>query len=48
MIFFPKMESSRSRRVEKRGYQESEEEDQDGGVPQVKKPKLPGLARLVL
>jgi hypothetical protein len=43
------MESSRSRRVEKRSYQESEEEgDQDDGAPQIKKPKVPGLASVIV
>lgn len=42
------MESSRGgRRVEKRGYEESEE-DQDDGMPQLKKPKMPGLASVIV
>lgn len=41
------MEGSRSRRVEKRVYEESLE-DQDGGKPNLKKPKVPGLARSFL
>lgn len=41
------MEGSRGRRVEKRVYEESLE-DQDGGKPNLKKPKVPGLARSFL
>uniref|UniRef100_A0A5B6ZKE3 Calmodulin-binding protein 60 E n=1 Tax=Davidia involucrata TaxID=16924 RepID=A0A5B6ZKE3_DAVIN len=41
------MESSRSRRVEKRGYEDTVE-DQDGGMLPSKKPKLPGLASVIV
>ncbi|XP_059635468.1 calmodulin-binding protein 60 E-like [Cornus florida] len=41
------MESSRSRTAEKRGYEESTE-DQEGVIPQSKKPKLPGLASVIV
>ncbi|KAI8017633.1 Calmodulin-binding protein 60 E [Camellia lanceoleosa] len=41
------MESSRGRRVEKRVYEESLE-DQDDGMPHLKKPKLPGLASVIV
>ncbi|KAH7860294.1 hypothetical protein Vadar_011740 [Vaccinium darrowii] len=41
------MEGSRGRRVEKRVYEESLE-DQDGGMPNLKKPKVPGLASVIV
>ena len=41
------MESSRGRRVEKRVYEESLE-DEDAGLTHLKKPRLPGLARFVV
>ncbi|GMP35637.1 hypothetical protein CsSME_00008004 [Camellia sinensis var. sinensis] len=41
------MESSRGRRVEKRVYEESLE-DQDDGMPHLKKQMLPGLASVIL
>ena len=40
------MESSRSRRVEKRGYEQSVDDEADN-LPESKKAKLPALARLV-
>ncbi|GFS41618.1 calmodulin-binding protein [Actinidia rufa] len=41
------MESSRGRRVEKRVYEESLE-DEDGGLTHLKKPRLPGLASVIV
>ncbi|XP_057459367.1 LOW QUALITY PROTEIN: calmodulin-binding protein 60 E-like [Actinidia eriantha] len=41
------MESSRGRRVEKRAYEESLE-DEDGGLTHLKKPRLPGLASVIV
>ncbi|XP_058214500.1 calmodulin-binding protein 60 E [Rhododendron vialii] len=41
------MEGSKGRRVEKRVYEESLE-DQDGGKPNLKKPKVPGLASVIV
>ena len=43
LVKFAKMEGSRSRRVEKRGYEQSVEDQDD--LPGSKKPKLPALAR---
>lgn len=40
------MESSRNMRVEKRGYEQSVEDEADN-LPESKKPKMPALARLV-
>lgn len=46
-ILWDWMESSRSNRVEKRGYEQGVEDDAEL-VPGSKKPKLPALARSVL
>jgi hypothetical protein len=40
------MESSRGKRVEKRGYDQSVDDEADN-LPESKKAKLPALARLV-
>ncbi|KAK2994319.1 hypothetical protein RJ640_009460 [Escallonia rubra] len=41
------MESSRNRRADKRGYEDCVE-DEDGGMFQSKKPKVPGLASVIV
>ncbi|XP_052198574.1 calmodulin-binding protein 60 E-like [Diospyros lotus] len=41
------MESSRGMRVEKRVFEESVE-DQDGGMPQLKRPRLPSLTSVIV
>ncbi|PSS13928.1 Calmodulin-binding protein 60 E like [Actinidia chinensis var. chinensis] len=42
------MESSRGRRVEKRVYEESLEDEDGGSLTHLKKPRLPGLASVIV